>query len=360
MSKKARIKKIVSFFLLLVLTTSCNPFDQEVSKITSSDLYRGTRGITMEFVKNAPAEEIYEDSDFSAVIDIRNRGAYSVGYENFAYVGGTEAENNEGIIVITPETGYVSFENFEDHSDNLRIDDVEKKALFKLRGRSLYDNAGEEEYIYLNLKTQKIGSLSQIHPSVIFATACYPYKTRLSTTICIDTDIYNLNSNKKACKVKDLSFSSGQGAPVTINKIEVDMFPAEEGKYKPQLILYIENKGSGEVVADYIRACGKTNKDEKRDDIARYFNIYHIRAYISTGENMIEMDCTNDYLYSEREEKGPRISKLGGKKGTIRCIAAEGSKLIDENINAYTAPLTIELDYGYMDTIAKNFKIKKP
>ena len=48
--------------------------------------------------------------------------------------------------------------------------------------------------------------------------------------------------------------------------------------------------------------------------------------------------------------------RLRDKEDMVRCTLEEG---IDKNLGAYTAPLNIELEYGYTFTISKDIIIEK-
>lgn len=318
--------------------------ERKQKPIVASEVFKGTKGLTMEFVKNAPPADVYEDTNFGAIIRLRNQGAYDIGFDN------------NGILVITPETGYFDISPYkEEKEENKNVWGEDETRYFRIRGRSIYDNVGGEEMVDINLKARKTGSLSLVHPSTIFATACYAYKTELSTSICIDPDIYNLKPGEKACQVKDLSFASGQGGPVAITKVELGIIPVGEDKVKPRILVYIENKGKGEIVKDYEEACGK---EISKGEQEKYFNLIKMEAHISGKEGM-QLDCIPKKPEQKTPEEKLGFVRLKGKTDVVRCELKEGQEGVPKDADAYVTPLTINISYGYIETITKNFNIKK-
>lgn len=358
---------------MMVVLSACTLVNNPDQQVPASDFYKGTKAITMDFVKNAPPAEVYEDAQFAAVVRIRNQGPYHIGYQADIK---EDQLNGEGELVIVPEPGYLGIEGFDLNSDNFAelglydsdtgnsIAGTEGRVSFKLKGRSMYDSVGEEDLLYINIKANKLESMSLSHPSIIYATACYPYRAKLSATVCVDSDIYNLRAVKKPCQNKALVFSSGQGGPLAITRVEMTMLPSVQGSpaeksYKPELLISVENKGTGDLVKSYEYAC-----DQKLSGTAtgeNNFNLVAVKASISGETQGIVFDCAGDYASSKpASEKG--YARLNGKTSVIRCVVGQQSpvKEITEGTLAYTAPLLIQIDYGYMDTISKSFKIKKP
>ena len=316
---KIKINKnlvLITGILFLLILSACN-IGSSTKSITDADVRKGTDGLALAFIKNAPPENVFEQSTFPIAIDLKNKGASDI--ENGVFAMGFEKE-------------------YVDTSGK------DPKSVFNLKGKSIFNLNGDEKFIELNAKAKQVGSQSETHPSTIFATACYPYKTILGTSVCIDTDIFGTKLRNKACEVKDLLFNNGQGAPVAITKIESKMLPVEdESMIKPQFIIHIENKGNGEVIKS--EKIGSVCTNEPLD--FRDFNIIQIKASLSENE---KLNCNIDGTETTAE------SRLRQKKSIARCTLENG---IQRNIDAYTSPLRIELDYGYTFTISKDIIIEK-
>ena len=327
-------KTILTTCMILIVLTGCINLNPKKTTTTSS-LFKGTKGLEMSFVKNAPPSRVFASAgedfkgQFKAIVNIKNKGAYDVGFNE----EGEESKNN-GILVLTPESGYVDIINVDE------IPNIES-AGFSIRGRSLSNDVGDEINLYSTLEARELISLSALHSSSIFATICYPYQTKVSTSVCIDPDIYDLGPVKKACDGKDLSFSGGQGAPVVVTNVEVRMAPKDES-VTPQFLIHIENKGNGEIVRKekYVTACERKISPGKD-----YFNVVNIEAKLS-GKTL---DC-------DEQGDNEKIVILDGKKGIVKCSLKDWES---EDKNSYVAPLIIVLDYGYTKTISKSFNIEE-
>ncbi|MBN4049239.1 hypothetical protein JYT91_01335 [archaeon AH-315-M20] len=312
-------KYILLFSIIFVVVLSGCKGSSGSKPITDVDVRKGTDGLVIEFTKNAPPDRVFEDSVFPIAMHLRNKGASDI---------------KQGFLALGFEKTYVDF-----------ADEKEESIEFEIKGKSIFNINGDEEFITLNAKTKKVGAQSETHPSTILATACYPYKTILGTSVCVDTDIFGTKLRDKACEVKDIQFSKGQGGPITITKIETRMLPSADqdpDKVKPHFIIFIENKGNGEVIAsDKIKdAC--SNKPLNYKD----FNKIKITASLSGKE----LNCNIG------EKKDITEIRLREKKDMVRCTLEDG---VDRNQDAYTAPLQIELNYGYTFTISKDIIIEK-
>jgi len=304
--------------------------------ITDIDVRKGIEGLKMEFLPNAPPQNVFENGNFPISLKIKNIGAFDI------------VDNKNTPII---EKGVVVF-GFERAFMDIRFN---KENIFEVKGKSIFSPNGDEEFIAVNAEAKNIGPQSETHPSTIFATACYPYETILGTSICIDTDVLGQRKGQKACNVKDLVFNEGQGAPVAVTKIETRMLPQDDGKIKPHFLIHIENKGNGEVVNTerFRQAC--TSKPLEYAD----FNTLNVSISLSgVPLKCDERECTGT------EKECPAIARLRSKKGgiekredVIRCTYEKDGGIT--STDAYTSSLKIELDYGYTFTISKDIIIEK-
>jgi len=324
-------KKIIFAFVVvsLVLIAGCSGGKKEDERpITDVDIRKGEDGLEMGFLSNAPPGNVFEDSPFPIAVELRNTGACHINSET-----GECTTEKKGIIVFGFEEAYVAAET-----------SGKEWQEFGINGKSIFNPKGDVEFITIDAQTKKISAQSETHPSTIFATACYPYKTIFGSSVCIDPDIYGMGKGQKACDIKEMAFPQGQGAPVAVTKIETRMLPEnDETIVKPHFFIFIENKGNGEVVnlSKVEKAC--TNEPLEYTD----FNSMQINVTLS-GKLL---DCSVD-------TGGAKIEtiRLRDKKDLVRCTLEEG---IDLGRDAYTAPLRIELQYGYTFTISKDIIIEK-
>ena len=296
--------------------------------ITGIDVRKGFSGLRMEFLTNAPPENVFEDGRFPISLKIKNAGASDI---------------VDGVLVFGSEIAYV----------NASIESEERQE-FSINGKSIFSPVGDEDFITVSALAKQVGPQSETHPSTIFATACYPYKTILGTSVCIDTDIIGEKRGQKACSIRDLVFGEGQGAPVAITKVETRMLPQEGEKVKAHFIIRIENVGNGQVVnlSNFDKACTSEGLNYKD-----FFN----RIVVSASLSGKPLECNGEKIDDTHvivKLRGGKGSTLEKKEDLIRCSTKDADD-IDTSFDAYVAPLSIELDYGYTFSISKDIIIEK-
>ena len=333
-------KKILSA-LLLVLLAACT---LSTPQNTVPDVKTGTEGLVAEFVKNAPPALVFEQTAFPALIKVKNLGTYSL----------TEPK---AILTLSAERDYTSSMRLEVASGfgiqagPNQQENMQSEALFSLGGKTILNTKGEEEIISYMLVSSKIEPQSETHKSQLFATLCYPYKTELGASACVDTDPNGLRPIKKSCTIQTLQFSQGQGAPVAITSIEPQMLPSTDNQnIIPQFLITIENKGRGEVtrLGSYADLCRNAYKISYQD-----FNTINMKAFLSNEEMTCSLNAQSTKNEADIKEK---IVRLKAKKDTVRCVA----KPVPLSRENYAASLRIELEYGYTQTISTEYTIKKP
>ncbi len=345
--KKLILSILIFFSIFLLSCTISNPFGTSTKKSTDVDVYVGFQGLIAEFSKTAPPPTVFQESSFPIFIRLRNVGAYDIKDKN----GG-----KNGIISLGLEKDYVKDVTIEP-DPRLAFDSNTLK--FDIDGKSQINAKGDEIFVNFNAKTKKLDPQSETHTSAITATLCYPYQTLAAATVCIDPDPSGTRPGKKVCQVQDITFSRGQGAPITVVKIEPQMVP--DGRdIKPQFLIYVENRGAGDVVNkdSYDNIC--TQSESSGSDV---WNRAHIQVFTtgSQGENQL-VCCPND-VNGNCDEKETDTNKKTGilrfrdKKDFVRCTFSNG---IPRNYDAYTSPLKILIDYGYVQSISTNIIIQKP
>ena len=305
------------------------------------DFRVGFDGLKTEFLKNTPPQKGFEDSAFPVIIKVKNSGAYSLRAEEKAILSlGVERDYTKKVQLLSGKA------QLPEQAGNAASLNLEGKSSISL---------GEEQVISYNIVAGRIDPQSEIHPSAAIATLCYPYKTVLDTAACIDTDVSGIKPGKKVCQMQDLVFNGGQGAPVAVTKIEVNMLPSQikEGiqpKIVPQFLIFVENKGQGIV----IKKEEVPNFCTKSDTIHANFNVVYVKVCLSNF-------CTDNggmkcQLEAKQNSNERGHIKLKDKKDVIRCAKDDG---LESAQDAYLSPLKIELDYGYTQSISAVYSIHK-
>ncbi len=323
-----------------------------------SQVYSGFDGVNLQFLRNTPPSRVFEDSTFPVVVRLRNLGA------------GNIKEGNMGILSLGVETDYNRAIDLQEVPPRvLKYYNKDEIAVFLLDGRSNENLKGDEEIVSYTVKAKKIDPQSERRTSTIMATACYPYTTTLSATVCIDTDVAGIKQKPKACSASDVIFDRGQGAPVAITKIETRMLPVEieskedaiANKIKPQFIIYIENRGNGEVIKhDKIEEMCLVRKDEFGniigvEDKNKLYNVILLKAYLSGVEDENLLECEPKPI---DENPDSAYVKLIKRQDFVRCTVKD-QNAVSMDVDAYSAPLNIKMEYGYTDTISARYTIEK-
>lgn len=367
------MRRIIFFLIFALILVGCDQsagsgssgsflpsFGSSSKKTQDINIYVGTSGLTAEFAKTAPPPKVFEDSSFPILIRLRNIGAFNIG------------ENDLGIMSIGRERDYIPQLIVEDGNKIIPDSTHDNLLSFIIEGKTQLNPQGDEMVIPINARTSKLDPQSENKQSTLTATLCYPYKTILSTTICIDPDIGNLRPGKKACTVKEMAFGNGQGAPISVVKIEPQMIPEvgpqpsskSDVMIKPQFLIFVENKGRGTPVDGnyYTSSCSKQDKRATNYP----WNVAHIRAYTTSETQQGRTNLENQLICCPNQDgQCPETAtgdtagflRFKDKKDFVRCTFKKGIKRTDD---AFTSPLRVEIDYGYVQTITTNFYIQKP
>ncbi|HIH31280.1 TPA: hypothetical protein HA235_01095 [Candidatus Woesearchaeota archaeon] len=169
----------------------------------------------------------------------------------------------------------------------------------------------------------------------LMVTACYSYSTRATANICVDP---RPNSqSKKACIARDVSMSGGQGAPITVTRVE-----QRATTNKVVFIIYIHHNKKNALDDIYdLRNLWKCNPESGALVKETDKNVVFVRRIALSGQQLV---CSPDYWV--------RLDQAGN--GQISCTAiTEGAE------SAHNAPLEIELDYGYQKNIYKEITVRQ-
>jgi hypothetical protein len=317
------VRKATIFLALLALLLVISGCDINIvgvgnrGKAEIPEVYAGTEALTMRFMENAPPDKVVSGSDISISLLIKNRGA-------------TNIAKTRGVVRLTLNDAYLTLSNNEAAVKNFaELEDKETKALF---GRETQSSGGSD-LMKFNIKVNDLTKedYKENPKTTVLATVCYPYKTVLATPVCIDQNPYSASS--KACEMKDISLSGGQGAPVAVTRIE-QSFAFRNERLIPQFKIFVGNVGNGEVVnlSDVEKACSAAE--------AKY--------------NVVKLDS------AELLEKGLRCDKTelsldDIEKNYFLCSYQEG--FVEKDQSFYTE-LKAEFSYGYIIKNSRSIEIE--
>ncbi len=307
------------------------------------NVYTGTEGLTINFLENNPPSEAYENSEIVVAAEIWNKGAHPL----------NETGDNYAVVHLNFDTLYFKGQNQQIYP--LFAPSQTQKLI--IQGKSETWPTGEKTIMQMaNLKVNEIPGVREMPKTTVEASICYPYTTILSQNICIDGDIYDLDKNP-VCRNRGTYTFSGQGAPISIYKLEVDMIPAGlvQGEtttfgqqttmmsLKPSFKITMRNVGGGVVFTPNIylftdEVCSISNRYYEKDNI----NVVRVKAYLGNEE----LKCIGDSELT-----------LYSNEGSIRCEVPEG-KTYQINRN-YESLLTIQAEYYYRTSTTKTIQIRR-
>ncbi len=323
---------ILSAVLLSFLLSSCNytPSPREVN------YYTGIQGLELDFMENAPPEEVLEDSYFNINLFLENRGAFNVINENHAIL-------SVGFDPYYVDASEIPSSSYVEKSKNSII-----LRGIQLPGKSRYYPAGSQTIIGIsNFKTKQVQGQREEPSTELFASLCYPYTTVFSDFICVDMNVQATDVRRQVCQEQDLILAD-QGAPVAITRIEVENQPAGKDvvtgdpQVRPVFTIHLKNKGSGSVLSpvnnpgELDRVC--SFQDLKQGD----FSTVRVSALLSNSKHLI---CQ------------PETVRLYGGEGFTRCQVSDEDLML--GYQNYQTSLSVNMSYVYLTSSSKEISIER-
>ncbi|MBU0756612.1 MAG: hypothetical protein KKF44_00975 [Nanoarchaeota archaeon] len=311
--KTVGIVMVLCLFLFFGCTLGGNS-----GPITSQNLYRGEQGLEIEIFEKSLPEKVYEEQQFDLIMKLTNKGVHPI-------------DPGDSILKVILEKDYMQFSGGSYiNSQQFTLDGKENFALI--------DDFEIKEY---KLESKILDEESQLHQVNIFVTACYNYVTKVFADICIDTDIYNIKPIEKVCEAKTISLSGGQGAPVSVTRIEPSML-SDQNSVKPQFKIYVSNRDKGTVIEYGALNTICSSQTPNKED----YNFVELTAIQFSEYTMTDFDCKPNRM-------GKVFTKLDNEENFIICTLMEGR--LPDSVVTYETPLYIELRYGY--TISESASI---
>jgi hypothetical protein len=327
--KKRDVFLIITAIILISLAYGCKPRTPSVEpeKGAPEEIYKGYTGLEMSFMKNLPPDKLYDTVPLDIILELKNTGVYDLTGRCELYLHGYD----ENII-----TGLLKTES---------CGELEPKTQYNPEG-----GRDTQQFYTTNIYLpQEIDSL----PQTFVVTACYRYQTIANPVVCIDPHLFEPFPIERACQVKDVTLSGGQGAPVSVDKVEVEMM-----KGKVLFRISISNRGAA-TTKTTVFGSRKVEQTGRRGTVLSTYTsvIDDCPFHLDYNDfNIVDywVDMTGGSLLKcSPEIDGDYKIRLVDGKGTIYCYF----NIYGES--AYTTPLNIQLDYNYMESISKQVEIIK-
>ncbi len=161
---------LVCFVFILFLGSTLSGCDSGgggfSNQPTMKDMRKGSKGLEIEFVRNAPPEIIFQN-DPTVYINLMLSNLGASGIVN-------------GVIAIGREEDYLSIKEVR-----LEGVTVPEPVVFNLEGKSLNNPVGGLISLEMDAVSKDI-TLSKYQDSSLRITACYDYHTIMEESVCLD------------------------------------------------------------------------------------------------------------------------------------------------------------------------------
>jgi len=283
---------------------------QKKTGIVKEEIYSGTKGLEMKFLDNLPPSKLYDTASLDIVAELYNRGIYDL--------------NNQNCIL-----------HLHGFDSNIFRGLDRNKFCGDMKAKSIEYFQGEKNTVEFKTDTIELMEGIDHFPQKFVITACYDYQTIATPVVCVDPTYYRVTAVKGACTAKDVSLAGGQGAPVAVTRVGVNMM----GQDKVSFEIDIKNVGGGNVLRNGIDLYNTCPHNINYED-------YDIVEYDINMGKATRVRCAPEI------EGAPRVRLTNGEARIICSFSVSEE-------NAYTTPLDIWLGYSYMDSISKSVEIIK-
>ncbi len=297
---------ITSLLLALLLLSACDLHHYEG---TGEDGVTGTQGVKMDFIPGTTPLRIMEDEPYNIQLRIENKGALDI---------------EEGYLDYSFDRQLFDFQNREDVQD------------FALQGDDgAFRGEDRVKEIRMHSKTIPMQDVTQTTTGIKI-NACYEYGTRFEGTMCIDTDLRS-DSSDKPCIMSPVSGDRGQGAPVVVHRVEPRGSMGSAGA-NINFDIYIRNAGRGTVISP-----GSAERLCRSEISSEDFGLIDLSEIIVSKYRLSEGD-----IRCESHTDSPNQFDLRHQRDYISCRISDE---IPADLGTFTTPITIRLDYGYLQSL---------
>ncbi|HLD73141.1 MAG TPA: hypothetical protein VJA23_06180 [Candidatus Nanoarchaeia archaeon] len=312
----SRLIILTLIIISLLLLTSCGqrvPGGEEpIDTATALKMVQtGTQGIELYLLPNQPPAYIYDQNELVALVEVRNRGNYD----------------------LDPEYCFVQVTGFDTNiiKGGLDIPKSCAENIGTLQGKNVYNVEGSTNLLEFRSPSVTLPlNVFDYNPTLNFV-ACYNYHTKANPQVCVDPLFYQVTAEQKTCIPQNVGMAGGQGAPVGVSYVGVDMI-GDAAVFEINVVNY----GQGRVLSPYsdIQNCGKASLEYTDLDKVG-FNVQ------LSGGNLIDCKPMDKFV------------RLTNNNGKIIC------RFSIPVTSAFETPLMIDLDYNYIESTQKQIQIVK-
>ena len=304
----------VALLVLILFITSCSKGAGPAPSDTAAALKQvqsGSQGVEVNLLANFPPPTLYDQDQLEMIVEVNNKGNHDIDASScFIQITGFDQNIIRG---------------------GLNIPRSCAERVGRLPGKNIYNLAGESNQLEFRSSSIFLPEGVFEYNPTLNIQSCYNYHTRASPQVCVDPALYQITSEQKVCTPSSVGLGGGQGAPVGISTVGVNMVGT-----RVIFEINVQNFGSGKVSSPYsdLQSCGQPSSDITERDRVAY-------AVQFSGGSLINCNPAGG------------IIRLNNGNGKIVCsfnVVGTG---------AFQSPLLIDLDYNYMQSFQKAIKIVK-
>ena len=302
---------LLTVLVTIVLLAGCKGGDTGGG--TGTPFIGGTQGLSVEFVPDAPPQEVFDGGDFpfDVVIKVQNQGEYPLPAANaLISISGIlpqEFEQSESALSKQPPEELLPMRRDAD-------------------GNTIESNPVFVEFLGFNHQSNIVGN-AQTFP--IRATACYTYGTLVNTLLCSRKNILSPAADG-LCDVDATKTVYNSGAPIQVTSLREEPRSAN----KIGFTFSIQHSGNGKI---YER--GSVCNDERP---------FRNRIFVDVQTGIPGVSCTG-------------LAQGGDASGYVTLFSSEKIITCTQQLQTqsdFEFPIVVELTYDYEQNIQTEVVVK--
>ncbi|MBI4146483.1 hypothetical protein HY489_04050 [Candidatus Woesearchaeota archaeon] len=307
------MKKIIILAILTILLIGCKQEPKKQAVNLESPFVGGAQGLQLSF-ENLRKDVFDGGTDpFDVVVRLENKGETLVPKEN--------------VRVKLSGINPAEFSKTEAELTRVSPDDVIEQRKTP-QGQTIAPPPAFVEFTGMNYKSKIAGATTQY---TLRAEACYLYKTKAVSKICVREDLLNPETGG-ICEINQDKPVHNSGSPVQATNFK----ESTRSKDRIGFTFDVRNAGTGNV---FERAKNCDRSDRKNED----------RVYVTVNTGIAGLQCTA--LESTANGAAGWTTLYGGIK-TISCTQPITTKTDFEQL------VNIELSYDYEQSIQTTITVK--
>jgi len=314
--KKSALVVLVILLSTLLLACQPKPAQGERPLDTAAALKRvqtGTQGVGTELRQGSLPNLIYDQNELIALVEVHNRGA-----------------SINGVNDLQAQQCFVQITGFDPNIITGAFNTPRScsEGVGTLEGKNVYNTDGSSNIIEFASNVNLPLGVTDYNPTLNFLT-CYNFRTIANPSVCVDPLFYQITSEQKTCIPRDVPMGGGQGAPVGVSYVGVDMV-GDRAIFE----ISVRNLGTGRVLSPFanIQNCGQSSLEYRDLDRVSY------NVQMSGGG---KINC--------KPQDG--FVRLTNNEGKIVCtFSIPGT-------SAFETPLLVDLDYSYVESMQRSVRI---